>query len=210
MPILFTQKQALEYLNISRMTLLRWEEKKLIEPIRLKSGHRRYPKEQLDQLLGIEDYKNESNNKTCVIYSRVSTKKQQLSGNLERQTNRLVQYAKDNEYQVLEVYEEVASGINENRRQLIRLMKKVSDEDVDIVLAEYKDRIARFGYEYIKRFCKSHKATIELIEHTKEKTLNEEMVEDMISIITSFSARLYGQRGAKKIKNKLMQLEKEK
>lgn len=65
-------------------------------------------------------------------------------------------YADAKGYHIIEFYEEVASGINENRRQLNRLMKKVTEEEIHIVLAEYKDRIAQFGYEYIERYCKSH------------------------------------------------------
>ena len=207
MAVFLTQKQALEHLNISRMTILKWEEKGLISPARLESGHRRYSLDELNKVLGIET-KDSTNQLTCLIYSRVSTKKQQDSGNLQRQTERLVNYAKGKGYNVLEVYEEVGSGINENRRQLNRLMRKVSDEDITIVLAEYKDRLARFGYEYIYRYCKSHRTKIELLENHEDKSLNEEMVEDMISIITSFSARLYGRRGARNIKNQLSKMER--
>ncbi|OIJ14930.1 hypothetical protein BKP37_07010 [Anaerobacillus alkalilacustris] len=206
-----TQKEVLKTLNITRPTLLRWEEKGLISPIFLDSGHRRYRKEDIDRLTGsvMLSEAGSSSKKKCVIYSRVSTKKQQETGNLKRQTERLIEYANANNYHVLEVFEEVASGINENRRALQRLMKKVSKEDIEVVLAEYKDRIARFGYEYIERYCKSHKTNIECIEEQDEKDLNQEMVEDMISVITSFSARLYGQRGARKVKNQLNRLEKE-
>jgi putative resolvase len=199
----------MKWLNISRLTLLKWEDKGLINPIRLESGHRRYIKEELEALVGISTQKY-SNKKTCLIYARVSTKKQKEAGNLERQTQRLQKYAKDKGYEIVEVYEEVASGMNENRRQLNRLMKKVSQDDIDIVLAEYKDRVARFGYEYIYRYCKSHKTNIELIESQKDQSLNEEMVEDMISIITSFSARLYGQRGARKIRYQIDKMNTEK
>lgn len=97
----------------------------------------------------------------------------------------------------------MASEINENRRELHRMLKKVEEDDITIVLAEYKDRIARFGYEYIERYCRSHKTKIECIEQQENQTLNEEMVEDMISIMTSFSARLYGRRGAKQIKKEI-------
>ena len=205
MAIFLTQKQVTVLMNISRPTLLRWEQKGLINPVKLDSGHRRYKKEEIEQMLGLET-NDISTKKNCVIYSRVSTKKQQQSGNLERQTERLKDYAKAKGYHIDEIYEEVASGINENRRQLNRLMRKVADEDIHIVLAEYKDRIARFGYEYIERYCKSHKTHIELIVDTENKSLNEEMVKDMISIITSFSARLYGQRGARKIRCEIAKL----
>ena len=88
-------------------------------------------------------------------------KKQKDSGNLERQIERWIGYAEKHHYNILEIYQEVASGINENRRELHRMLKKVENDDVGIVLSEYKDRIARFGYEYIEKYCKSHKTKIE-------------------------------------------------
>lgn len=206
MAIFYTQKQACKYLNVSRMTILRWEEKGLLSPVRFNSGHRRYPKEQLDRLFDFEETEVQTK-KTCVIYARVSTKKQEITGNLERQMQRLMEHASLNGYEVIGVFEEVASGINENRRQLNRLLQKVASGSVDIVLAEYKDRIARFGYSYIETFCKSHQTEIHLIENQEQRSLNEEMVEDMISIITSFSARLYGQRGARKIRKQMKSLD---
>lgn len=209
MTAFLTQKQVIELMNVSRITLLRWEEKGLITPVKFDSGHRRYKKSDIESLLGLDSAET-SDKLNCLIYSRVSTKKQQASGNLKRQTERLKEYAKAKDYYVIEVYEEVASGINENRRQLNRMMKKVETEDIHVVLAEYKDRVARFGYQYIERYCKSHKTKIELIEENEGKTLNEEMVEDMISIITSFSARLYGQRGARKIKYEIKKMEQNK
>lgn len=202
---LLTQKKVLEMLNITRPTLLKWEEKGLINPVILDSGHRRYKSNEIKNILGLNDLRE---GKTCVIYSRVSTKKQKESGNLKRQTERLNEIAIQNGYQVLEIYEEVASGINENRRSLNRMLRKVSSSDVDFLLIEYKDRLARFGYNYIEKYCKSHKTNILVVEEVDKKTLNEEMVEDMISIITSFSARLYGQRGARKVRYEIDKLNK--
>jgi putative resolvase len=69
--------------------------------------------------------------------------------------------------------------------------------------------LARFGYNYLEAYCRSHGVEIITIEQQEKKELNEEMVEDLISIITSFSARLYGRRGSKKMKKTLIELEKE-
>lgn len=208
MTIFLTQKQVMDKLNVTRPTILKWEDKGILNPIRLDGGHRRYKQTEIEKITG--EITVPAGNINCIIYARVSTKKQKDSGNLERQIERLIEYAEKHNYNILEVYQEVASGINENRRELHRMLKKIEKDDVGIVLAEYKDRIARFGYEYIKKYCKSHKTKIELIEQQQEKSLNEEMVEDMISIITSFSARLYGQRGAKKVRYQLQKLHNEK
>lgn len=119
---LLTQKEACEYLNISRTTILRWEKEGRISPFRTVGKHRRYPIEELDRLLGNENIQNKNiknENKNCLIYARVSTKKQEDSGNLDRQTNRLVEYAIRNKYNIMDIYREVGSGINENRKEFM-------------------------------------------------------------------------------------------
>lgn len=125
------------------------------------------------------------------------------SGNLERQTQRLRDYAQAAGFDAVEVYEEIASGLNENRRQLRKLMKAIIAGKVNIVVVEYKDRLARFGYAYLELFCESHGARIEAIEEKASDDENEELVKDLISVVTSFSARLYGRRGDRKAKREL-------
>lgn len=204
---LLTQKEACKYLNISRSTILRWEDEGIIKPIRTIGRHRRYRVEDLDKLLDKKYVNNKSKN--CLIYARVSTKKQQESGNLDRQFNRLMEYAVKNKFHISNIFKEVASGINENRKKLIKLLDDIQKPEINYLIIEYKDRLARFGYNYLEKYCKSHNVEIIVLEEQKEKDLNEEMVEDMISIITSFSARIYGKRGSKKVKETLLDLEKE-
>lgn len=204
---LLTQKEACEYLNISRTTILRWEKEGKISPLRTTGKHRRYKVDDLNELFGNSSTKLE--NRNCLIYSRVSTKKQEESGNLARQTNRLLEYAVKNKYHIVDIYQEVGSGINENRKKLTQLLKRVQDNEISYLIIEYKDRLARFGFAYLEQYCNSHNVEIVLLEKQEEKDLNKEMVEDMISIITSFSARIYGKRGGKKVQETLDNLEKE-
>lgn len=202
---LLTQKEACEYLNISRTTILRWEKEGRISPLRTTGKHRRYTIDGLNNSL--ENSYIKSKNKNCIIYSRVSTKQQEESGNLDSQTNRLVEYAIKNKYHIVDIYKEVGSGINENRKKLSKLLKKLQDDEISHLIIEYKDRLARFGFAYLEQYCNSHNVEIILLEKQEEKDLNKEMVEDMISIITSFSARIYGKRGEKKIQQTLNSLE---
>ncbi|SHF52463.1 AAA domain-containing protein, partial [Desulforamulus putei DSM 12395] len=83
----------------------------------------------------------------CAIYARVSTKKQADNGNLIRQLERLQGIAKRRKYAVVAEYQEVASGLNENRKELSKLLKIIAGGQVNIVLIEYRDRLARFGYK---------------------------------------------------------------
>lgn len=92
------------------------------------------------------------------LYSRVSTRRQADAGNLERQTQRLGEYARAAGYEIVGVYEEIAGGLNESRRQLRKLTKAIVAGKINIVVVEYKDRLARFGYIYLELLCESHEA----------------------------------------------------
>lgn len=119
-----------------------------IKPLRTPGGHRRYKESQIKKLLG-ENQGTNSTDKKCVIYARVSTAKQTDAGNLQRQKERLTTYAVEKGYQVTSIYTEIASGLNENRRELTKLLKEARKGNTDIIIIEYKDRLARFGYKYI-------------------------------------------------------------
>ena len=193
---LYTQAEAAEKFSLSRRSLIRYEADGLIEPVRTPGGQRRYPESELLRLYGLETKIKQPGDKAG-LYSRVSTRKQAESGNLGRQTQRLKEYAQGAGYDAFEIYEEIASGLNENRRQLRKLLKAIVAGKVNVVVVEYKDRLARFGYAYLELFCESHGARIEAIEEKASNDENEELVKDLISVVTSFSARLYPKRGRK-------------
>lgn len=199
---LYTQADAAEKFSLSRRSLIRYEADGLIEPVRTPGGQRRYPESELLRLYGLEAKVKQDSNRAG-LYSRVSTRKQADAGNLKRQTQRLKDYAQAAGFDTIEVYEEIASGLNENRRQLRKLMKAIVAGKVNIVVVEYKDRLARFGYAYLELFCESHGARIEAIEEKASNDENEELVKDLIAVVTSFSARLYGRRGGRKAKRGL-------
>ena len=96
----------------------------------------------------------------------------------------------------MEIIEDVASGVNEKRRGLKKLFKLVREGKAENVIVEYEDRLARFGIEYIKEFFEKHGVNLIVVEE-REKSPEEELVEDLISIVVSFAGRIYGKRGAK-------------
>lgn len=202
--------EASEILGVDIRTLQRWDNDGRLKAYRTLGGHRRYKLSEIESL-----FTNETNQSTKInvfIYCRVSTKKQADSGNLERQKDRLIQYCNDKKYNIIGVFEEVASGLNDKRRELTKMLRKL--EEVNMIVIEYPDRLAGFGYNYIQEFCKSLNVNIEAIEQNEKLEPNEEMVNDLISVVTCFSARLYGSRGGRKIKedlqNSIKELEKEK
>lgn len=199
---LYTQAEVAEKFSLSRRSLIRYEADGLIEPVRTPGGQRRYPESELLRLYGLEAKVKQDRNRAG-LYSRVSTRKQADAGNLERQAQRLKDYAQAVGFDAVEVYEEIASGLNENRHQLRKLMKAIIAGKVNVIVVEYKDRLARFGYAYLELFCESYGARIEAIEEKASDNENEELVKDLISVVTSFSARLYGRRGGRKAKMEL-------
>ncbi len=152
-------------------------------------------KAELDRLMGVVERRPAG----VAIYARVSAKKQQDAGNLNRQRERLLSYCVTNKLEVVDVIEDVASGVNENRKGLKKLFELARRGEIDAVVVEYKDRLARFGFEYLKEALASYGVKIIIVEEDESKSPNEELVEDLIAIVTSFSARLSGKRGAKKI-----------
>jgi predicted site-specific integrase-resolvase len=194
---LLTVKKCNEIYGLSRMTLINYEKKGLIKPLRTPGGVRRYKVEDIEKLLGMLENKQQEL-ETNLLYARVSTKKQVEY--LENQVKRLEEYAKSNSWNY-EVIKEIASGVNENRRGLQKLLNKVERGEVKRVIVEYPDRLARFGFNYLKEFLTAFGVELIVIngkEKEKEKERTQELAEDLVAIVTSFAAKIYGQRGSKK------------
>ena len=194
--------EAAQRLGVTIATLRRWDTLGKLKSVRTFGNHRRYRLEEIEAIVNSAEVVRSVQESAC-IYCRVSTKKQQESGNLQRQQERLIQYCHDKGYKVVTVYEEVASGLNDKRGELTKMFSNLSD--VDVIVVEYEDRLARFGYSYLKEFADSFKVTIEAVEKAGKLQSNEEMVNDLVSIVTCFSARLYGARGARKLRQTMVQ-----
>ncbi len=171
----------------------------------------------INRLLGQPQVAEISGQPKACVYVRVSTKKQEEVGNLERQRTRVVNYCIEKGYALIGVYSDIASGLNPKRRGLAKLLTAVKKGKVDLIVVEYQDRLARFGYEYIQRYCLDNGAAIEIIHQQEDPNsgefgydLNQELVEDLIAIVSSFSARLYGSRGGRVAKKVATVLEEAK
>jgi putative resolvase len=191
---LLTIKQCKEIYGISRISLINYEKKGLITPIRTPGGVRRYKVEDIERILGIIEEKK--NTKRTILYARVSTKKQDEY--LKNQVKRLEEYARSNNWNY-EVIQEIASGVNENRRGLEKLLNMIQRGEVERVVIEYPDRLARFGFNYLKKFFFAFGVGLIIINgNNEEKEKMIEMAEDLVAIVTSFAAKIYGQRRSKK------------
>jgi len=132
----------------------------------------------------------------AIIYTRVSSSDQKKD--LERQIQYLTQYCSAKGYRVVDVLSDVASGLKANRRGLLKLFNYVVNRQVDVVVVTHKDRLTRFGFEYLEYFFKHYGVRIEVVYGEEPKDAYQELVEDLIAIATSFAGKLYGMRSHKK------------
>ncbi|QTA83238.1 Resolvase N-terminal domain-containing protein [Desulfonema limicola] len=133
-----------------------------------------------------------------VCYARVSSSENKK--NLETQAERLCSYCAAKGWQIKEVVKECASGLNDNRPRLTKLLK---NPVVTRIVVEHKDRLTRFGFNYIKLFKESQGCRIEIINESSND--RDELMQDFVSLVTSFTARLYGLRRSKRKTEKLIQ-----
>jgi putative resolvase len=194
MPLL-RMKEAAEYSGLHPHTLRKYVDQGIIQGARI-GTHRYVDTRELDRIMGRSAGFQEANGRTTLIYARVSTRKQ--NDNLERQKQRLLAYCAEHGLQVVEVITEIASGINENRRGLKKLLKLIRKRKAKCVVIEYKDRLARLGLNYLLELFKEYGIQLLVVQET-DQTPEEELVQDLITIVTSYSARIYGKRGAQNI-----------
>jgi putative resolvase len=187
--------EAARALGVSVKTIQRWDKAGLLPVIRTATNQRRIPVETIHQLL-----KGQGKALRCAIYARVSSAKQEQEGNLTRQVERLQRVAQERSYEMVALIQEQASGLNEKRKGLKKLLHLIDHQEIDLVLIDYPDRLVRFGYGYLEETFRWKQVRIEVVEPPKVQTPTEELVADLLSIVTVFSGRLYGSR-AKKIRS---------
>ncbi len=124
---------------------------------------------------------------SVAIYARVSSSENR--NKLDSQAERLTQYAVARGYRIYKVVKEVGSGVNDNRKQLLKLL---TDDGYSRIIVEHKDRLTRFGFNYIDTLFRQHGRSIEVVNEAAND--RDDLMQDFVSIITSFCARLYGQR----------------
>jgi putative resolvase len=181
--------EAARRLGVSVKTIQRWDKAGLLPVVRTATNQRRIPVDAIEQVLNAAGTRVR-----CAIYARVSSAKQQHEGNLLRQAERLQQVAQQRGYRVVLLITEQASGLNEKRKGLKKLLHLIEQQEIDLVLIEYPDRLVRFGYGYLEETFRWKQVSIEVGEPPKMHTPTEELVQDLLSLVTVFSGRLYPSR----------------
>ena len=192
-------------LGVSAQTLRNWDTKGKLHPHHTSSnGYRYYSHEQLNQVMNIKP----NLDRIVVGYCRVSSNKQK--DDLERQIENMKLYlnAQGKPYEIIS---DIGSGINYKKKGLKDLIKRISQNEVEKVVILYKDRLLRFGFELIEYMSSLYDCNIEIIDNS-EKSEQQELVEDLVQIITMFSCKLQGKRAnkAKKLVKELIGMDDEK
>ncbi|AEF97197.1 DNA binding domain protein, excisionase family [Methanotorris igneus Kol 5] len=186
---LYTMKEACELLGVHIKTLQRWDREGKIKCVRTVGGKRRVPESEIKRILGIKDKEQ----RKIIGYARVSSNTQK--DDLERQIDAIKSYAKDRGWNI-EILKDVGSGLSEKRKNYRKLLKMVINREVEKVIIAYPDRLTRFGFETLKEFFKSYGTEV-IVINKKCKAPQEELVEDLITIISYFARKLYGMRSHK-------------
>lgn len=172
--------EAASLLGVSDETLRNWEREGKLTPFHTEGGHRRYYRADIERLAGIyvEPIKV-SSGKRVAIYCRVSSHEQKTKGDLERQVGRMTTEALKRGYSIVAVFDEVGSGMNDNRKKLQKLFELVEKKEIDVVLIEHKDRLSRFCFNYLLSYFNSYGVRIEKVEEVMtEIESNDEVLSD--------------------------------
>ena len=180
--------EAATILGVSIQTLRRWEKTGYLMPQRKSEGNTRYY--DLDQLTD----KKISENDLTAAYARVSSHDQKAD--LERQAEVLATYCAKQGW-TYEIIQDLGSGMNYQKKGLKKLIDMILEKKISRLVLTHKDRLLRFGAELIFTLCEIKQIEIVVINKGDNTSFEEELAQDMLEIITVFSARLYGSRSRK-------------
>jgi predicted site-specific integrase-resolvase len=191
-------------LSIEPRTLYNWTHNGKIDSVTIDNRHY-IPKAEIIRVGKERGLYQDYSLKKDVIYARVSSQKQKNTGDLDRQVLYILENTADYNLYSPVILKDVGSGLNQNRKNLLKLFKMIENNEVNRVFITYKDRLTRFGFDYLVRYFNVFHVKIILVKDDFAKTNQEELVEDMMSLIASFSGKLYSLRrqDTKKLKDKI-------
>ena len=197
-------KEVLKLLNITRPTLCNYVKQGYIKVKRSPTGIYNYDEDSVLAFIGL---KKKKTNTKIISYSRVSTQGQKKQ--LQEQTNRLYEYSISKGIELNEQLSDVKSGMSFDRKGFNKLCQEVIQGNVKLVIIENKDRLVRFGYEIIEGIFKYFGTSILVInDELSNKSYEQELTEDLISIIHYFTAKSYSHR--RKLNKLKQEIENEK
>ena len=197
----YTTGEVAGYLGLRPQTVILQDKQGKLPFRRTESNRRVMLREDLLHILDERGmiYDDKSDLQRDIIYCRVSSHEQKEKGDLDRQVMNVMEYAADKRLQNPLILKEVGSGLNDSRKQIQKLLQMVLRGEVSRIFVNYRDRLTRFGYHYLETVCKENGVDIHVVsDETTERSIQDEMVEDMMSLIACFSGKLYGMRSKSK------------
>lgn len=186
--------EVLKLLKISRVTLCKYVKNGKIRVEKEPNGYYKYNDEDVYKILGKGD-----DGRLNVIYARVSTAKQKQD--LENQIANNIAYLNSQGIKVDKIYSDIKSGMSLDRKGFMELLSDVMDYKIKSVYISYKDRLARLSYKLVTKLFNDYGTTIEIINNCESISLEQELFEDIMQTIHSFSMKMYSKR---RIAKKLM------
>ena len=188
---LLSIKQTANQLGVSVSTLRRWDETGVLVAQRTPKGHRRYDLSKINP--NLTRNKVEQQRKT-IAYARVSSHDQKLDLQCQIEMLELYCSAQGWSFEVISV---LGSGMKYHKQGLKRLLDDILDNKIDRLVLTHKDRLLRFGAELVFALCEARQVEVVIINQGENLSFEEELAQDVLEIITVFSARLYGSRSKK-------------
>lgn len=189
---LVTIGEASKLKGVSIDTLRRWEREGKITTHRTEGGHRRYKVADLLQINQPEK------TRFTICYGRVSTREKK--DDLQRQLLVLESFCQQEGWDNIHVLKDIGSGMNYRKKGLLKLVEMLQRDEIERLVITDKDRLLRFGSELIFALCELNHVQVTILNRPADVEPEKEFVDDILSILTVFSARLYGRRSRKNLK----------
>lgn len=192
--------KVVRLLGVSATTLRRWDANgTLPATYRTRGGHRRYRLAEIlawstrEQQVAEAPSQDSKMRPQAITYARVSAAKQKAD--LQRQTEHLREYVEAQGWTLVKQYQDIGSGLNDKRKGLLALIRDIVALQPDYLVCRFSDRLARFGIEIIRTLCKIYDTQIVITQEQDEAaSINDQLVKDVIALITSFAGKLYRRR----------------
>jgi predicted site-specific integrase-resolvase len=188
----YSPKEFGEMIGKAVITLQKWDRAGTLKAHRSPTNRRYYTHDQYLEYMGLVANREAQ----TIAYARVSTSAQKPD--LANQVAALETYCNEHEIKVDVWMQDIGSGLNYKRKRFTRLFEMVELGQVKLIIIAHRDRLVRFGYEWFEAFCERHGTRIVVINGDKLSP-EKEMVEDLLAIVTVFSARFHGLRSYRKV-----------
>jgi putative resolvase len=192
---IYNIRQCAERVGVSVKTLQRWDREGKLKPHRTPSNRRQYTEEHIRQALGLRGIKTIKETRKIVVYLRVSSQVQKRD--LDNQRKAIEQFCAARGLIVDEWITEIGSGLNFKRPKFLELTDAIVAGQISTLIIAHKDRLARFGDDLLIHLCVTHQCDV-LVLNQETLSPEQEMVQDLMTIIHCFSVRLYGLRNYQK------------